>query len=73
VDLYNIETVPMQAQIEFKDVSGNKYLRIITKSQFVSSDQTDVEKNANVDVVANHIKKQGAGMALNGEFENVQN
>jgi len=70
--LENLKYIPAQAQLKYFDKDGNKYLRVITRRQQLTNDKEEVEKNARIDILANHAQKQATSMALNGDIERAQ-
>ena len=59
--------IPLQAQIIYYDLNGNKYVRVITKNQNISHDKKDVEKKADISILATHAVQKNAQLALEGK------
>lgn len=46
INIEELTSVPVQAQISFIDKQGNTWIRVITKKQGITDNQELVEKNA---------------------------
>lgn len=72
LNLENLKEIPAQAQLKYFDKAGNKYLRVISRTQPLTNDREVAEKNVNVDILTNHMQKQAASLALDGDIQQAQ-
>jgi len=72
VDINKLKGIPLQAHIMYYDMRGNKYVRVITRMQKVSHDRDDVEKDANISVLATHAVQKNSKLALEGKMKEAQ-
>lgn len=52
-------------------MKGNKLVRVISRQQKFSENEEEIEKNANLKLIGNHIQKQTAEMAIKGEYKDA--
>jgi len=70
--LEGLTSIPLQAQIVYRDLQGNKYIRVITRTQNISHNKEEVEKHANISVLATHAVQQNAKLALDGKSKEAE-
>ena len=72
IDLKDLTEIPFQAQISYELPDGSKYLRVITKTQKISEDKKEVEKNVRVDILATNAAQRNAELALQGRLAEAE-
>ncbi|CDW86904.1 type a von willebrand factor domain-containing protein [Stylonychia lemnae] len=72
VDLTKIQSFPFQAQITYNSLDGNKCIRIITNQKSISNDRTDLEKNANYEILSTNAIQKSSQMAKRGNMREAQ-
>jgi len=68
VDLQNLNEIPLQTQVFFQDKDGNKYVRVLTQHQKITDKKEDVEKNADIAILATNATQKTAQYALEGKL-----
>jgi hypothetical protein len=66
LDLTKLNEFPFQTQIEYKALNGNKCIRIITKTQKISSDREELEKGADFKLLGQNAIVQSSNAARAG-------
>lgn len=69
IDLLSIGGLPFQAQIEYTDLTGATYMRVITKKLDISTDKTKQQANANYDLMNRNVIQNTAKLASNGDVK----
>ena len=75
IEDFNIDDfkeIPFQAIIEYTKLNGIKYIRIITKTLKVSDDADEVQKNADINILAVNAAQQASKLAKKGNFREAQ-
>lgn len=67
MNIENLEWIPLQSQIKYRDLSGNEFVRVICKKQLLTKDHEEVHKEAKPEVLAKFIQKESADHVLKGE------
>ncbi len=63
VDLEKLDSLPFQAQIQYTGPDENRYLKVITSTQFVTNDKAEARKAARPEIVSMHAKIKTAELA----------
>lgn len=69
IDLLSIGGLPFQAQIEYTDLTGATYMRVITKKLDISTDKTKQQANANYELMNRNVIQNTAKLASNGDVK----
>jgi len=66
------ESVPFQVQVVHKRLDGTEILRVATAQIKLTSDRSEAEQHANVNVVATHAAQRAAAKAKKGDYQAAQ-
>ena len=75
IEGFNIDEfkeIPFQTIIEYTKLNGIKCIRTITKMLKVSDDAEEVQKNANINILAVNAAQQASKLAKKGNFREAQ-
>jgi len=72
IDLTQISAFPFQAQISYTSLDGNKCIRVITSKQDISNDRSEVEKEADLEILGMNAIQQSSKMARQGKVLEAQ-
>lgn len=62
VDLEKLKEIPFQAQIEYVNPKGSKFLRVITSKTKATEMKEDLKQDANLGVVHQRVTSQTAAL-----------
>ena len=68
IDINNIQKLPIQCIIEYKDKNNGKYIKVFTELKSVSSNKEDILKQANLKIIAGNAIQKSAKMAMEGNY-----
>ena len=68
IDINDIKEIPFQALISYISTEGHQLLRVITRKQKATQDQTEAEKHAKIDILANNALQRQADFAYGGNY-----
>jgi len=68
VDLDAIKEIPFQAVISYISTEGHQLIRVITKKQKATHDQSQAEQHAKIDVLAGRAVQKQAELASKGDY-----
>ena len=72
VDLSKLSSVPLQAQIVYKDTTGKKCMRVLTQVQEVTHEKEEAAKNADKKILGEHAAIKSAEIAGKGDLRQAQ-
>lgn len=70
--LLQLKVLPFQAQITYTTLDGKKCVRVISKKQEVGFEKEEIQKEANVNILATHAQQQSAALAKEGNYRRAQ-
>lgn len=68
IDLTQIKSFPFQTQITYTNLEGDKCVRIITKTQEISSDKEELKRKASYGIIKKHAIQKSSNMAKVGNY-----
>lgn len=70
--LLQLKVLPFQCQITYTTLDGKKCVRVITKKQEVGFEKEEIQKEADVNILATHAQQQSAALAKEGNYRRAQ-
>jgi len=68
LEVNNINQLPFQVQINYVRLDGAKCIRIISRTQQVTTDENVAEENINITVIGLHSVQQTSKLAEDGDY-----
>ncbi len=67
INLEETTSIPMQIQINYTDLKGNEFVRIICKKQSLTKDVKEAKKEIKASVLTGYVQTESAGLVLKGK------
>ena len=72
INLDNLNQIPFQIIIEYKDLNGNKYIRIYTELKSICNDLEQILKIADFEIISAYTIQNTAKLLLEGKYKEVE-
>ena len=72
LDIEQLTSIPFQTQIYYKDLDGNKCVRVLTSVSKITDERKEAEEKANIGVLSVNAAQQAARMARHGDYRGGQ-
>ena len=72
IDLDSLKFVPFQSIIDYTNKSGDRLIRVVTKTQQLSSEKEVIQNAANYDIISTNAIQKTSKLAKDGKYREAQ-
>ncbi len=71
INLVNLSEIPFQTIIEYKDLNGNKKIRIFTELKKICTNKNEILKKADFEIISSYAIQMTSNLLLKGKYDEV--